>query len=127
MAAMSAGFQQGFDNAGPAFDLSGVQSNLDDTFSRLGNTVESLKSQAQAALSAPNSPGGLQAAFGALGEADTGKATNQPLFTSSLAKIGGGGAVAGAPALLDESRKQTLLLKRIADGIGRLAPQPVLS
>lgn len=55
------------------------------------------------------------------------QATNQPLFASSLAKIGGGGGIAGAPALLDESRKQTLFLKRIADGITRLGPQPLLA
>ncbi len=127
LGALASGFQESFAGAGDLVDLSGVQSNLDGTFARLGDTVESLKTQAQAALPAPNAPGGLQAAFGALNEAETGKATNQPLFASSLAKIGGGGAVAGAPALLDESRKQTLFLKRIADGIGRLAPQPVLS
>jgi hypothetical protein len=55
------------------------------------------------------------------------QATNQPLFASSLAKIGGGGGIAGAPALLDESRKQTLFLKRIAEGITRLGPQPMLA
>lgn len=121
MAAMSAGFQQGFDNAGPAFDLSGVQSNLDDTFSRLGNTVESLKTQAQAALPAPNTPGGAKLpALGAFGgEAAAKQATNQPLFASSLAKIGGGGGIAGAPsALLDETRKQTQFLRQIAARIG---------
>lgn len=122
LSAAGQGFQEGFSGAGDVFDLSGVQSNLDDTFGRLGNTVESLKTQAQAALPAPNT-GGLQTAFGA----DKTKATNQPIFASSLAKIGGGGGIAGAPALLDESRKQTLFLKRIADGIGRLGPQPMLA
>lgn len=53
--------------------------------------------------------------------------TMEPLFASSLAKIGGGGGIAGAPALLDESRKQTLFLKRIAEGITRLGPQPMLA
>lgn len=132
LAAAGQGFAEGFEGAGDVFDLSGVQSNLDSTFDRLGNTVESLKTQAQAALPGPNTAGGLQAAFGAMADPTeaagaAGKATNQPLFASSLAKIGGGGGIAGAPALLDESRKQTLFLKRIAEGITRLGPQPLLA
>lgn len=122
LAAAGSGFSQGFDGAANVFDLSGVQSNLDDTFSRLGNTVESLKTQAQAALPAPNTPGGAKLpALGAFGgEAAAAKqATNQPLFASSLAKIGGGGGIAGAPsALLDETRKQTQFLRQIAARIG---------
>jgi hypothetical protein len=126
------GFSEGFDGAGDVFDLSGVQANLDSTFDRLGNTVESLKTQAQAALPGPNTAGGLQSAFGAMADpagpgGAVAKATNQPLFASSLAKIGGGGGIAGAPALLDESRKHTLFLKRIAEGITRLGPQPLLN
>jgi hypothetical protein len=124
------GFQQGFDGAGDVFDLSGVQSNLDGTFDRLGNTVESLKTQAQAALPAPNSPGGLASAFGAMEEksAADGKATNQPLFASSLAKIGGGGGIAGGPAaLLDENRRQTNFLRQIAQRLGNLNPTPLLA
>lgn len=128
LAAAGQGFSEGFDGAGDVFDLSGVQSNLDSTFDRLGNTVESLKTQAQASLPGPNTASGLQTAFGAMGDpADKSEATNQPLFASSLAKIGGGGGIAGAPALLDESRKQTLFLKRIAEGITRLGPQPMLA
>jgi hypothetical protein len=134
LAAAGKGFNEGFDGAGDVFDLSGVQANLDSTFDRLGNTVESLKTQAQAALPGPNTAGGLQSAFGAIGDPATAgaagaaaKATNQPLFASSLAKIGGGGGIAGAPALLDESRKHTLFLKRIAEGITNLGPQPLLN
>jgi hypothetical protein len=125
------GFMQGFEGAGDVLDLSEVQSNLDGTFDRLANTVETLKAQAQAALPAPNSPGGLRAAFGAMEERTGGaagnKATNQPLFASSLAKIGGGGGFAGAPAMLDESRKQTRVLLRIAEGISKFNPTPLLA
>jgi hypothetical protein len=134
LGAIRDGFQEGFDVAGDVFDLSGVQANLDGTFDRLGNTVESLKSQAQAALPSPNSPGGLASAFGAIEDraggagGAAGKATNQPLFASSLAKIGGGGGIAGGPtALLDESRRQTQFLRRIADGMSKLNPTPLLA
>lgn len=129
LAAADSGFQQGFNGASNAVDISGVQSNLDDTFSRLGNTVESLKTQTQAALPATNTPGGKKLpALGAFGdEAAAGKqASNQPLFASSLAKIGGGGGIAGAPALLDETRKQTQFLRQIAARIGGNAT-PVLA
>jgi hypothetical protein len=135
LSAIGEGFTEGFSGAGNVFDLSGVQANLDATFDRLGNTVESLKTQAQAAFPAPNSPGGLQAAFGAIAERNeggglgpAGKATNQPLFASSLAKIGGGGGIAGGPAaMLDESRKQTRVLLRIAEGITKFNPSPLLA
>jgi hypothetical protein len=132
LAAAGQGFMEGFDGAGDVFDLSGVQANLDGTFDRLGNTVESLKAQAQAALPAPNT-GGLATAFGAMEERTgaggaAGKATNQPLFASSLAKIGGGGGIAGGPsALLDENRRQTQFLRRIAEGISKLNPTPLLA
>jgi hypothetical protein len=132
LTALREGYQKGFDGMGDIFDLSGIQENLDGTFARLGNTVESLKTQAQAALPAPNSPGGLTAAFGAIDErAGTGPtqggATNQPLFASSLAKIGGGGGVAGASAMLDESRRQTRILLRIADGFRNFNTTPMLA
>jgi hypothetical protein len=129
LAAAGQGFMEGFDGAGDMFDLSGVQSNLDGTFDRLGNTVESLKTQAQAALPAPNA-GGLASAFGAMEEKSgaDGKATNQPLFASSLAKIGGGGGIAGGPAaLLDENRRQTNFLRQIAQRLGNLNPTPLLA
>ena len=122
LAAAGNGFQQGFNGASSAVDVSGVQANLDETFARLGTTVESLKTQAQTALPAINTPGGIKLpALGNFGgEADQGKqASNQPLFASSLAKIGGGGGIAGAPtALLDETRKQTNYLRQIASRIG---------
>jgi hypothetical protein len=128
LAAAGQGFMEGFDGAGDVFDLSGVQSNLDGTFDRLGNTVESLKTQAQAALPAPNA-GGLASAFGAMEKSGAdGKATNQPLFASSLAKIGGGGGIAGGPAaLLDENRRQTNFLRQIAQRLGNLNPTPLLA
>jgi len=133
LGALRDGFQEGFDGAGDVFDLSGIQENLDGTFVRLGNTVESLKNQAQAALPGPNT-GGLATAFGAIedraGESagPAGGATNQPLFASSLAKIGGGGGIAGGPtALLDESRRQTQFLRQIAQRLGNLNPTPLLA
>jgi hypothetical protein len=132
LGALRDGFQEGFDGAGDVFDLSGIQENLDGTFVRLGNTVESLKTQAQAALPAPNT-GGLATAFGAMEERTgaggaAGKATNQPLFASSLAKIGGGGGIAGGPtALLDENRRQTQFLRQIAQRLGNLNPTPLLA
>jgi hypothetical protein len=132
LAAAGQGFMEGFDGAGDVFDLSGVQANLDGTFDRLGNTVESLKAQAQAALPGPNT-GGLATAFGAMEERTgaggaAGKATNQPLFASSLAKIGGGGGIAGGPtALLDENRRQTQFLRQIAQRLGNLNPTPLLA
>jgi hypothetical protein len=128
LAAAGQGFMEGFDGAGDVFDLSGVQANLDGTFDRLGNTVESLKAQAQAALPAPNT--GVSTALGALEERNAAgaRATNQPLFASSLAKIGGGGGIAGGPsALLDENRRQTQFLRRIAEGISKLNPTPLLA
>ena len=121
LAAAGNGFQQGFSGASTAVDLSGVQANLDDTFTRLGNTVESLKTQAVAALPSINTPAGSKLpALGNFGAETAGKqVSNQPLFASSLAKIGGGGGIAGAPsALLDETRKQTLYLRQIAARIG---------
>jgi hypothetical protein len=124
------GFQEGFDGAGDVFDLSGVRANLDGTFDNLANTVESLKTQAQAALPGPNT-GGLATAFGAIEDragGAAGKATNQPLFASSLAKIGGGGGIAGGPsALLDENRRQTNFLRQIAQRLGNLNPTPLLA
>lgn len=46
-----------------------------------------------------------------------------PLFTSSLAKIGGGGFAVGGNAVLDENRKQTGYLKTIANALtGGSAP-----
>jgi len=134
LGALRDGFQEGFDGAGDVFDLSGIQENLDGTFVRLGNTVESLKNQAQAALPSPNSPGGLASAFGAIEDraggagGAAGGATNQPLFASSLAKIGGGGGIAGGPtALLDENRRQTQFLRQIAQRLGNLNPTPLLA
>jgi hypothetical protein len=60
--------------------------------------------------------------------AQTTQASNQPLFASSLAKIGGGGGIAGSPtALLDENRRQTQFLRRIADGMSKLNPTPLLA
>jgi len=132
LSAAGQGFMEGFDGAGDVFDLSGVQANLDGTFDRLGNTVESLKAQALAALPAPNSPGGLASAFGAIEERTSGageplgaksQATNQPLFASSLAKIGGGGGIAGAPGLLDESKKQSNILQSLADVSKSVLPE----
>jgi hypothetical protein len=131
LAAAGQGFQEGFDGVGDIFDLSGVQANLDGTFDRLANTVQSLKAQAVAALPAPNT--GVSTALGALEERNAAgaagaRATNQPLFASSLAKIGGGGGIAGGPsALLDENRRQTQFLRRIADGISKLNPTPLLA
>jgi hypothetical protein len=56
------------------------------------------------------------------------QATNQPLFASSLAKIGGGGGIAGGPAaLLDENRRQTNFLRQIAQRLGNLNPTPLLA
>jgi len=56
------------------------------------------------------------------------RATNQPLFASSLAKIGGGGGIAGGPtALLDENRRQTQFLRQIAQRLGNLNPTPLLA
>ena len=56
------------------------------------------------------------------------QATNQPLFASSLAKIGGGGGIAGGPAaLLDENRRQTQFLRQIAQRLGNLNPTPLLA
>jgi hypothetical protein len=78
LAAAGKGFNEGFDGAGDVFDLSGVQANLDSTFDRLGNTVESLKTQAQAALPGPNTAGGLQSAFGAIGRPATAGARQEP-------------------------------------------------
>ena len=50
-------------------------------------------------------------------------ATNQPLFASSLAKIGGGGAIAGVPGLLDENKKQTNILQTLADVSKSVLPE----
>lgn len=133
LAAAGQGFQEGFDGAGDVFDLSGVQANLDGTFNNLANTVQGLQAQAQAALPAPNT-GGLATAFGAVEERSggaagaTAQATNQPLFASSLAKIGGGGGIAGGPtALLDETRRQTRFLAQIASRLGNLNSTPLLA
>jgi len=122
-------FQTAFDQA-PEIDLSATQDRLNSNLDRLAATVRTSTQAAQAAIPAPNTAG-LRSAFGTLEDptAATGaRPANQPLFASSLAKIGGGGGIAGSPgALLDESRKQTLFLKRIADGITRLGPQPLLA
>jgi len=129
LSAAGQGFMEGFDGAGDMFDLSGVQSNLDGTFDRLGNTVESMKASAQAALPGPNTSG-TAPAFGAMDpkEAGGGKATNQPLFASSLAKIGGGGGIAGGPtALLDENRRQTNYLRQISLRLSTLNTSPLLT
>lgn len=115
LATASQGFMEGFGGVGDIFELSGVQANLDASFDRLGNTVESLKTKAQTALPSPNADG-LISDLGAMGEKSS--ASNQPLFASSLAKIGGGGGIAGGPtALLDESRRQTNFLRIIASKI----------
>ena len=54
--------------------------------------------------------------------------SNEPLFASSLAKIGGGGGIAGGPsALLDENRRQTNYLRQIALRLGNLNPTPLLA
>jgi len=127
LSAAGTGFQQGFDGASSAVDVSGVQANLDETFARLGNTVESMKASAQAALPGPNTSGAAPA-FGAMDTKEPGKATNQPLFTSSLAKIGGGGGIAGGPsALLDENRRQTNYLRQIALRLGNQNSTPLLA
>ena len=51
------------------------------------------------------------------------QASNEPLFSSSLAKIGGGGGIAGAPGLLDENKKQTNILQSLADVSKSVLPE----
>jgi len=56
------------------------------------------------------------------------QSTNQPLFASSLAKIGGGGGIAGGPnALLDENRRQTNYLRQISLRLSTLNTSPLLT
>ena len=115
----------------PGIDTTEIENRLNDNLGRLGNTVDTLKTQAVAALPAPNT--GVSTALGTLEErnaagAAAARATNQPLFASSLAKIGGGGGIAGGPsALLDENRRQTQFLRQIAQRLGNINPTPLLA
>jgi hypothetical protein len=115
----------------PGIDTTEIENRLNDNLGRLGNTVDNLKTQAVAALPAPNT--GVSTALGTLEERNAAgsaaaRATNQPLFASSLAKIGGGGGIAGGPsALLDENRRQTQFLRQIAQRLGNINPTPLLA
>lgn len=125
--AFGSGFQEGFDGVENLVDVDKYQSALDNNLNALANKSAQDLANAQANLPSPNSGVGF-GSVDAQGTGVTGRATNQPLFASSLAKIGGGGAIAGAPtALLDESRRQTRLLATISERLGNLNRAPLLN
>lgn len=98
-----------------AIDTSGMQASVAEGYAKLNAAVEANQAAAADKYKAsttqiPDGEGG--------GMAD--KAKFGPLFASSLAKIGGGGFAVGGGGngLLDENRKQTGYLRKIANAIG---------
>jgi hypothetical protein len=120
-------FRNAIETLPELIDTSGVRKKIRDNIDRLNTTVEQLSAQAQAALPSPNSPGGLASAFGAIEERTSGtagaasRATNQPLFASSLAKIGGGGGLASAFGAIEERTSGT------AGAASRATNQPLFA
>jgi len=100
--------------AGETIDTSGLEAARDAIVDTISEQMAANEEAARARFEATKTATPL---FD--GEAaNATKARNAPLFSSSLARIGGGEGAVGGATMLDESRKQTRILGRIASLLG---------